>query len=89
MIVVKIQIVPQTQIEAIIRVYIIIETKIHSFINLGEWTPCTVSCGGGGARTRLVDGSDEVEACGDKACAEYGQWSSWSDCSVTCGEGFM
>jgi trypsin len=54
-----------------------------------EWSECSVKCGGYGTRTRLADGVVEEEECGGRACPEVGDWSAWSECSRTCGDGFI
>ncbi|XP_078487952.1 uncharacterized protein LOC100179634 isoform X3 [Ciona intestinalis] len=63
------------------------------------WNICSVSCGGGSRmRTRpCVNGnpgmagctgpSNQTEACNSKTCPSWNDWSVWSPCSVTCGEG--
>ena len=69
----------------------------------GEWSSCTVSCGGGEkSRTRSVatpasNGGQECEgeateseACNTGGCPVNCQWGSygdWSSCSVSCGGG--
>jgi len=49
------------------------------------WLKCTVSCGGGGTRSRVFEDELEVEACGDTPCPEWGAWGNWTACSKTCG----
>ena len=54
-----------------------------------EWSECSIKCGGYGTQNRLVDDVMEEQECGGRACPEVGEWSQWSDCSKTCGDGFM
>ncbi|ALC44181.1 Sema-5c [Drosophila busckii] len=65
-----------------------------------EWTPCSVSCGGG-TQQRQRGRSTQSRACNLQACpteeqdnsieneleSEWSCWSEWSSCSVTCGLG--
>uniref|UniRef100_A0A7E4UZ46 Peptidase M12B domain-containing protein n=1 Tax=Panagrellus redivivus TaxID=6233 RepID=A0A7E4UZ46_PANRE len=71
----------------------------------GEWLPCSVTCGiGFQLRERLCDGvlcaenSKQARTCNIQDCPRsfrsappklWSQWSSWSPCSSTCGEGFQ
>ncbi|KAJ1363899.1 hypothetical protein KIN20_023860 [Parelaphostrongylus tenuis] len=70
----------------------------------GDWLPCSVSCGiGFQIRERLCDGilcptaNKQARTCNEqfKPCPEssndyeWEQWSDWSECSQTCGEGLQ
>ncbi|CAK8678914.1 unnamed protein product [Clavelina lepadiformis] len=65
-----------------------------------EWTMCTVTCGGG--QQYRYRGCNQAEGCSNEAFNEtrdcsteacsgplgvLGDWSSWSNCSETCGPG--
>ncbi|XP_068191930.1 properdin-like isoform X2 [Antennarius striatus] len=65
-----------------------------------NWAPCSVTCGGGGVRTRkrvctsseecrsaCSGESEETEKCPTTTCPVHGGWSGWSDwsqCSGSC-----
>ena len=61
--------------------------------------PCSVSCGNGiKVRNRSCNSgnsgdqgcegeAEETTACGKGRCPHWGEWSPYSSCSVTCGEG--
>ncbi|XP_076816382.1 uncharacterized protein LOC143462201 [Clavelina lepadiformis] len=62
------------------------------------WSACSVSCAGGiQTRVRICrKGKDDTNCvgpvtqfvnCNGHNCPKWGQWSSWSPCMVTCGEG--
>ncbi|EYC39491.1 hypothetical protein Y032_0654g1191 [Ancylostoma ceylanicum] len=68
----------------------------------GDWLPCSVSCGiGFQIRERLCDGllcataSKQARTCNEQPCPassndfEWEDWSEWTECSQTCGEGFQ
>ncbi|ETN86753.1 thrombospondin type 1 domain protein [Necator americanus] len=68
----------------------------------GDWLPCSVSCGiGFQIRERLCDGnlctivSKQARTCNEQPCPansrdfEWENWSDWTECSQTCGEGFQ
>ncbi|GFS05121.1 brain-specific angiogenesis inhibitor 1 [Elysia marginata] len=72
------------------------------FTNWTDWSPCSVSCGGGVVnRSRDCYGPfyggkscegpwDEQKICNDHPCPEDGAWypwSSWGECSASCGGG--
>ncbi|XP_037905898.1 semaphorin-5B [Hermetia illucens] len=59
-----------------------------------DWTPCSVSCGGGQQFRRKICDGDECKgklqmarACNTQPCADWGCWGDWSPCSVSCGKG--
>ena len=66
----------------------ITKTDVAECSEAGEWSTCSVFCGGVGSRIRTVNGVVETEECGNHACREISEWSDWSQCSVSCGEGF-
>jgi len=68
--------------------------KVKSNLVLGpwsDWTPCSVTCGGGGTKERkrecglpkssssnpCLEPLVEREACGEKKCPVFTDWSGW------------
>lgn len=66
-----------------------------------DWSTCSLSCAGGSrTRTRIcafgMDGliecsgeDEEVDDCNSHTCPYWDNWSTWEDCSATCGGGFQ
>ena len=67
-----------------------------------EWTDCSLTCNGGERSRSRVCGLDpsakskdnpckaplrETEKCNEDKCPVFTEWSSWTDCSKTCGSG--
>ena len=67
-----------------------------------EWTDCSLTCNGGERSRRRICGLDptskskdnpckaplkETEKCNTDKCPVFTQWSDWSTCSKTCGNG--
>ena len=66
--------------------------------NWNQWSRCSASCGNGQKRrTRECLGSallcfstetTQTDQCNEKECqAEFGDWTQWSSCSASCGNG--
>lgn len=68
------------------------DSKIAEY---GSWSECTAQCGGGQQfRMPICDKADCIgkskmaRACNTQPCqSEWGCWSDWSSCSVSCGVG--
>ena len=67
-----------------------------------EWTDCSLTCNGGERSRRRVCGLDptskskdnpckaplkETEKCNTDKCPVFTEWSEWTTCSKTCGNG--
>ena len=67
-----------------------------------EWTDCSLTCNGGERSRRRVCGLDptskskdnpckaplkETQKCNTDKCPVFTQWSDWTTCSKTCGNG--
>ena len=65
----------------------------------GDWSACSATCGQGsrdrvrscGPGARYLDScpgeSLQLEPCSGDVCKGWGEWTEWSTCSVSCGEG--
>ena len=74
--------------------------KLH-WMDWGEWTVCSATCGQGG-RSRMRECSNpdklgepaclrtkriDMEPCKETVCIKWFEWTQWSPCSVSCGQG--
>ena len=68
---------------------------------VGEWSGCSVECGGGEQYRSVECGTNQTDvcdatpspvsaqSCNTQACPAVWQTSSWSSCSAQCGGGWM
>ena len=67
-----------------------------------EWSDCSLTCNGGDRSRRRICGLDptskskdnpckaslkETEKCNTDKCPVFTEWSDWTTCSKTCGNG--
>ena len=67
-----------------------------------EWSDCSLTCNGGERSRRRICGLDptskskdnpckaplkETEKCNTEKCPVFTEWSDWSTCTKTCGNG--